>query len=156
MTTNNTETAVVPGNREARAVPAALRAMLNGRPELAGKFQHFQNAFHDEGLLDEKLLEMCRARIDTVHDNQATTTLDAHTQNLIREGRFASFSEVEQNALAVAEQIAIDAHGITDQQVSELVVLLGEPATVSLITAASMHDATTRLQLVLRNLTTTA
>jgi len=155
MTTNKAEDAAVPGSREARAVPSELLAMLNGRLELAGKFQHFQNAFHEEGLLNEKLLEMCRVRIDTLHGNQATTTLDANTHTLVREGRFATFSEVEQKALVVAEHIAIDAHGVTDKQTSELVAVLGEPATVSLITAASMHDATARLQLVLSNLTTT-
>lgn len=132
-----------------RAAPAALRSLLSGRQLLAQKFQHFQNAFHEEGHLDARLLELCRARIDTLHGITAATDLDEATAKQIARGDFSHFSQLEQQALSVAEQIAIDAHGVSDQQVHQLNELMGEAATVSLMTAASMHDASIRLQQVL-------
>lgn len=137
-----------------RAIPLDLRASLQDREHLAQKFQHFQNAFHEEGLLDERLLELCRTRIDALHSMPATTTLDEETQALVTQGQFSSFTQIEQQALSIAEQMAIDAHGVTDQQVTALVAELGEAAAVSLITAASMHDATVRMQLVMNDLGT--
>lgn len=132
-----------------RAVPGELRALLRQREPLAQHFQHFQNAFHEEGHLDPRLLELCRARIDTLHGITGTTSLDAATAQQISRGEFGGFTPVEQHALSVAEQMAIDAHGVSDQQIKRLNELLGEAATVSLVTAASMHDAGIRLQRVL-------
>ena len=142
----------IPDSRQAaalRGVPEALRSMLSGRADLAAKFQNFQNAYHEEGLLDAHLLELCRARIDVLHGVESETTLDPALAELIAHGSFASLAVHEQHALSVAEQLAIDAHGVTDQQVSQLNNMLGEAATVTLLTAVSMHDARIRLQHVL-------
>jgi len=137
---------------EARAVPPGLASLLAGRPDLAEKYQHFQNAFHEEGALDARLLELCRARIDALHAVESTALLDADTGRLIATGQFSSFSSTEQQALGVAEQLAIDAHGVTDEQVTTLNDALGEAAAVSLLTAVSMHDAGIRTRLVLESL----
>ena len=141
---------------QTRAVPPRLVAALAGRPLLAQKFQHFQNAFHEEGVLDARLLELCRARIDALHGLKPSTLLDADSRQQIAAGQFDSFTHLEQQALGAAEQLAIDAHGVTDAQVAELNAALGEAATVSLLTAASMHDASIRLQQVLEPLSETA
>jgi len=142
----------IEGSRQAaalRGVPDALRGMLSGRADLADKFQNFQNAYHEEGLLDAHLLELCRARIDVLHGIESETTLDPALAELIARGSFASLAAHEQLALTVAETLAIDAHGVTDEQVSQLNAMLGEAATVTLLTAVSMHDARIRLQQVL-------
>ena len=142
---------------QARAVPPELVEMLAGRPQLAEKFQHFQNAFHEEGALDPRLLELCRARSDALHGVEqvidegagSEAVLDVESGRQIAGGQFDAFAEHEQQALSLAEQLAIDAHGVSDQQVAALTTALGEAAAVSLLTAVSMHDARIRLQKVL-------
>jgi len=129
----------------ARAVTPELAEMLAARPQLAEKFQHFQNAFHEEGALDLRVLELCRARIDALHGVGAEI-----------DGQFDALTDTEQQALSLAEQLAIDAHGVSDQQVAALTSVLGEAATVSLLTAVSMHDAGIRLQKVLEPLSNTS
>ena len=65
-------------------------------------------------------------------------------------GDFAELSAVERQAISLCEQLAIDAHGVSDDQVAGLAKQLGEAATVSLLTAVSMHDASIRMELVLQ------
>jgi len=138
---------------QARAVPAKLAERLAGRPLLAEKFQHFQNAFHEEAFVDARLLELCRARIDALHALAPSTLLDAQTRQQIAKGQYDAFTKQEQQALGVCEQLAIDAHGVTDDQVAALNSALGEAGAVSLLTAVSMHDANIRLQRVLEGFT---
>jgi len=150
-----TKFATTPGSTtdaESRAVPAALLSLMAGRAGIAQRFSHFMNSFHEEGCLEIRLLELCRARIDALHGVQGRSTLDAKTSQLINQGSFSSLASIEQRAVAVAEQLALDAHGVTDIQVAELTAELGEAATVSLLTAASMHDATIRLHKTLHSL----
>jgi len=127
---------------QARAVTPELQKMLAGRALLADKFQHFQNVFHEEGALDTDLLELCRARVDVLHGLRSTPVEDTARV----------FSQQERQALDVAEQLAIDAHGLSDEQISALNSSLGEAAAVSLLVAVSMHDASIRLQRVLEPL----
>lgn len=138
---------------QARAVPPDLVEMLAGRRQLAERFQHFQNAFHEEGALEPRMLELCRARVDALHGVSqgaaSAAVLDVESSRQIAAGQFDGFSEQEQQALTLAEQLAIDAHGVSDGQVAALNNALGEAATVSLLTAVSMHDAGIRLQKVL-------
>lgn len=138
---------------QARAVPPDLVEMLAGRPQLAERFQHFQNAFHEEGALEPRMLELCRARVDALHGISqgaaSAAVLDVESSRQIAAGQYDGFSEQEQQALSLAEQLAIDAHGVSDEQVAELNSALGDAATVSLLTAVSMHDAGIRLQKVL-------
>jgi len=143
---------------EVRAVPPELVEMLADRPQLAEKFQHFQNAFHEEGALDPRMLELCRARIDALHGVNHTSApgaeqdaglLDGESRRQIAAGQFHAFTQQEQQALSLAEQLAIDAQGVSDEQVAAVNNALGEAAAVSLLTAVSMHDAAIRLQKVL-------
>ena len=68
----------------------------------------------------------------------------------MQKGQFSSLTDIEQHAISVAEQLAIDAHGVTEAQVAVLNRELGAAATVSLLTAASMHDAAIRMRRVLQ------
>lgn len=133
-----------------RAVAPQLDALLAPRTALAKHFQHFQNAFHEEGCIDPRLLELCRARLDALHGMPSRSTLDGQPAQCVARGDFAELTAVERQALSLCEQLAIDAHGVSDQQVAAVAEHLGEAATVSLLTAVSMHDASIRMELVLQ------
>jgi len=57
---------------------------------------------------------------------------------------------VQRAALAVAEQFVVDAHGVTDEQVAELVDHLGAGATVAFTAAVGLFDGFTRFRRVLQ------
>ena len=85
---------------QARAVPPELADLLAGRPVLAEKFQHFQNAFHEERALNPRMLELCRARIDALHGvgqdtNQIAASaalLDVESRRHIIDGKLDAFT----------------------------------------------------------------
>jgi len=132
-------------------VRQALLDLLQGRPELAVRFGHFQAAFRDQQLVPERLLEICRTRIDALHNLPLapTQTLAPEDAALVRAGNFATLSATEIAALSLTEQLAIDAHGVSDSQVNELGQTLGEPGAVTLLTAVALFDTNARMQRVL-------
>ena len=132
-------------------VRQTLLDLLQGRPELAARFGYFQAAFVDQQLVPERLLEICRTRIDALHNMppEPTQTLSSDDAALVRDGNFSTLSVTEAAALFLAEQLAIDAHGVNDAQVSKLSQALGEPGTVTLLTAVALFDANARMLRVL-------
>jgi alkylhydroperoxidase family enzyme len=135
-------------------VREALLELLEGRPELASRFGHFQAAFADQGLVPERLLDICRLRIDALHrlPAVAATVLAADEAQRVRSGDFSLLSVTEVAALALAEQMTIDAHGVDAGQISELGRALGEPGVVTLLTAVALLDTNARMQRVLQPL----
>jgi len=138
-----------PGNTQRPAVAAELLTQLTGKPSLAEGFLHFNLGFTDEGLLAPRLLELCRARVDALHQLPCQSSLDDATLQNIANGEFAEFTSAERLALDLAEQLTLDAHGVRDAQVAGVAAAIGEPATVTLLTAIAMHDANVRMQKVL-------
>jgi len=132
-------------------VPKNLLDLLQSRPQLATRFGHFQAAFSDQQLVPERLLAICRARIDALHRLPAVRSpnLNADDQTLLAAGDFSALSRTEVAALKLAEQLVIDAHGVTDEQVGELGKALGEPGAVTLLTAIALFDSNARMQRVL-------
>lgn len=132
----------------------ALLGLLRERPELAARFAHFQAAFSDQQLVSERLLEICRTRIDALHNLPAEPAQTLSSDDLadVRAGNFSALSVTEVAALSLAEQMAIDAHGVSSTQVSELARALGEPGLVTLLTAVALFDTNARMQRVLEPL----
>jgi len=128
-----------------------LLDLLQARPQLAARFGHFQAAFSDQQLVPERLLAICRTRIDALHNlpAQSTPCLSIDEATSVAAGSYSALSVTEVAALNLAEQLAIDAHGVTDEQVSELGKALGEPGAVTLLTAVSLFDSNARMQRVL-------
>ena len=58
-------------------------------------------------------------------------------------------SEAQRLATEVAEQVALDIHGLQDDQVTQLAASFGVGGAVAIITGAAMHDATCRVQTAL-------
>ncbi len=137
------------------AYPSGVRKnlldLLQARPQLAARFDHFQAAFSDQQLLPERLLAICRTRIDALHDlpAEASQQLSADEAALVSAGNFAALSTTEIAALTLAEQMAMDAHGVTAAQVSAVADALGEPGAVTLLTAVALFDSNARMQRVL-------
>lgn len=142
------------GRQPRSGIRTALLELLGERPELAARFGHFQAAFSDQNLLPERLLEICRTRLDALHNlpSIATELITEELANQIQAGNFASLSTTEVAALSLTEQMAIDAHGVSETQISELSAALGEPGAVTLLTAVALFDSNARMQRVLQGL----
>ena len=149
--TNCDETAA----REPRSgVRQALLELLDGRPELVARFGHFQAAFADQSLLPERLLDICRLRIDALHrlPDAASTQLPPDNADRVRRGDYSDLSATEVAALDLAEQMTLDAHGVSSAQIAQLGRALGEPGAVTLLTAIALFDTNARMQRVLQPL----
>lgn len=135
-------------------VRQALLDLLDGRPELAAQYGQFQAAFADQGLVPERLLDICRLRIDALHQLTAipATVLTVGDAERVRAGDFSMLATKEVAALTIAEQLMIDAHGVSSEQIAELAKTLGEPGAVTLLTAIAIFDANARMQRVLQPL----
>jgi|GEM_PF-2848620 len=136
-------------------LPAGLPELLAGRPELATHLQSFQDSFAGDGLLDLRLLELCRTRLDGLHQEPPASTLSAPEAASVARGEVSTLSAAEQQALDLAEQLAIDSQQVSDAQVKTVAAELGPAATVTLLTAVAMHDANLRMRKVLAALQTT-
>ena len=149
--TNTAESAVLEPHSGIRQ---ALLDLLKGRPELVARFGHFQAAFADQNLLPERLLEICRVRIDALHrlPAVAATQLSAEDAARVSTGDFSCLSAAERAILDLAEQMTIDAHGVAGEQITALSRELGEPGAVTLLTAIALLDTNARMQRVLQTL----
>lgn len=136
--------------------PTRFEAVLAHRPELLTRFRAFYRTFWSEGLVPRRVLELCRLRIAAIHDcesewvvRDAAVALDADALAGLRAGRFGGFTEDEQAALAVAEQIPHVHHHVSDAEVERLTGAFGAAGAVALLTALAFFDVVARLKLVL-------
>jgi alkylhydroperoxidase family enzyme len=140
-------------NDDARS---ALEGVLGLRPELLSRYRAFYATFWEDGLVPPRTLELCRLRVAAIHECEAewlirdvNVGLSDDELRQLRSGQFDSFSNDEQAALAVAEQIPHQHHQITDDDIRALEETLTPAGAVSLLTAIAFFDAASRLKLVL-------
>ena len=141
------------GNDDARS---ALEGVLGLRPELLSRYRAFYATFWEDGLVPPRTLELCRLRVAAIHECEAewlirdvNVALSDEELGQLRSGRFDRYSNDEQAALAVAEQIPHHHHQITDDDIRALERTLSPAGAVSLLTAIAFFDAASRLTLVL-------
>lgn len=104
-----------------------------------------------------RVLELCRLRV--AHLFGATAEAAWHTpgsgleqdeiDQLTRWPTSRSLTSGERASLAVSEQVAIDVHGVTDEQVEAVRTELGDAAAVGLFVALALVEGSVRGQLAL-------
>jgi alkylhydroperoxidase family enzyme len=139
-----------------RDAPTGFEAILAHRPELLRRFRAFYESFWQAGLVDHRLLELCRLRIAAIHGceqewviRDARVGVPALALAALRRGDTSAFTEPEQAALAVAERIPHQQHALLDEEVARIREGLGEDGCVALLNALALFDAICRLKLVL-------
>jgi len=136
---------------------SAFEAVLGLHPELLQLYRAFYGALWDHHLVAPNLLELCRLRIAAIHGCEAERAIrhaaagvtDAQLAALDRWRAAGCFSPVERAALALADKMPWEHHGVTDEDVAALRVHLTDPQVVALTVALTLFDANCRLRLVL-------
>lgn len=131
-------------------------AVLGHRPELLQRYHAFYSTLWNDTRVPRRTLELCRLRIALIHDcaqewqsrDVAVALTDAQLQSL-REGAFDAFTPAEQCALVIAEQLPYAHHNVTDAEVEQARVELGNAGVVALLTALAFFDVACRLRLTL-------
>ena len=131
-----------------------LEGLFAHRPELLTRYKAFYSALWDDGLVPRRVLELCRLRIAAIHDcaaewavRDAAIVLDEAEAAALKRGDFAAFTVSERAALAIAEQIPFQHHGVSDADVAAATEAFGDAGTVALMVALAFFDATCRWKL---------
>lgn len=104
-------------------------------PHVAGPLEELVQALDGVGL-DQRLLELCAARVEQMIEDGA---LAAPPQD-----------DREKIVLAFTEQYVLDAHGVTDELCAELNTHLSAPELAALTTAIATFEALARSRAVLK------
>ena len=131
-----------------------LEGLFAHRPELLTRYKAFYSALWDDDLVPRRTLELCRLRIAAIHDcaaewaaRDAGVALDSAEMAALKRGDFAAFTASEQLALALAEQVPFQHHGVSDADVAGVAEALGEAGAVAFIVALAFFDVTCRWKL---------
>ena len=137
-------------------VPGGTRAdVLSLRPELAAEHRALLDTLWS-GVVSPVTLELCRLRMAMLLRCEpalaerspaaaAAGLTEARIATLAAWPTDPSFSDEERACLAFAEQYVIDHHGVTDEQVTGLVDLLGADGVVTFTTALAVWECQHRL-----------
>jgi alkylhydroperoxidase family enzyme len=109
--------------------------VINHRPAYAAAYREVEAALWEQDVVGRDILELCQQRIGHL---LGTATWD----------RRAMTSE-EQTALDYAEQLLLDAQGVTDEQAAEVIKAFGEDGFLVLTYACGFFETTQRAQLLL-------
>ena len=112
--------------------------------ELADRYAAFLNAIERQESVPDRILTLCRARIQQIH---GIVPEDLPTEDAVHLANRAmqQFSEAEQAALQVAELMPHQHHAVQDDDVERLRDLFGNTGCVTLLTALAFYDVNARL-----------
>ncbi len=136
--------------------PSPLEGVLGLRPDLLHLYRTFYGTLWDDNLVPAHLLELCRLRIAGIHGCEAERGIrhvhagvtDEQIAALDTWHQAACFSAAERAALAFAEKMPWQHHGVTDDDIAALRAHLTDAQVVALTVAAAVFDAHCRLRLV--------
>lgn len=136
--------------------PTPFEGVLGLRPELLQLYRTFYATLWDHNLVPPNLLELCRLHIAGIHGCEAERAIH-HLHAGVTGQQIAAldswrdaacFSPAERAALAFAEKIPWQHHGVTDDDVAALREHLTDAEVVALTVAAAVFDTNCRLRLV--------
>jgi alkylhydroperoxidase family enzyme len=135
-----------------------LDRVINHRPVYAAALREVEQALWDQDVLAPEVLELCRVRIaqllgadGELHVSPpAAGRLDAALIDVLPQWPIApGFSEQQRTCLGYAEQILIDAQGVTDEQAAQVIEAVGEGGFLVLTYACGLFETTQRARLLL-------
>lgn len=130
------------------------------RPNLKADLDAFSSTFWQLTVLDPMLLECCRLRVAQLHRCQAELAQrraeaeaagfsEQHAEALLRWDQSELFSQLQRDALALAELFVQDPQAIDDELALRLTTTLGDAGFVALLEALALFDGFCRFQCML-------
>jgi len=125
------------------------------RPNLFAAWREFASLFWEKRLVDPVILELCRLRIAQLHEARfpLSTRMREAREAGLDEAKLAAltewwrspgFSDLERSCLRFAEQFAMDAQAIGDDEAKPVIAALGDAGTVAFIEALALFDGFSR------------
>ncbi len=137
------------------ATDASLPSVLRARPDLSGRYETLVGGVWRAGV-DPHVLELCRIRMAQQLGDVAGAALrspeaagldEALVVGLDRWWSHPGFDELARATLSVAEQFALDVHGVSDEQFAAVSQRLGAAGAVAFSFALALFDGQSRLRL---------
>jgi alkylhydroperoxidase family enzyme len=134
-----------------------LDCVANLRPGYADALRQVEAALRAQDVLEPELLELCRLRVaqllgadDDGTDAVALATLDAAFVDDLRRWPTAPvFSQRQRVCLGLAEQLLVDAQGVSDEDAALVIDAIGEDGFLVLTYACGFFETTTRARILL-------
>jgi alkylhydroperoxidase family enzyme len=120
-----------------------LEQVAGLRPAYGEAMRDVEAAIWNQDVLEPDILELCRLRIAQLLGS------DDGNQQLRRWPTDPTFTEGQRVCLGFAEQVFVDAQGVTDEQVTELVDEIGEGGFLVLLYACGFFETTERARILL-------
>lgn len=134
----------------------ALDRVVNHRPAYADAMREVEAALWSQDALELEILELCRLRIAQLlgatgseHRAPGIAIEQSLLANLSRWPTASAFADRHRVCLGYAEQVLMDAQGVTDEQADEVIRAVGEDAFIVLTYACGFFETTQRAQLLL-------
>ena len=133
--------------------------VIDHRPAYAAAFRDVEAALWGQDVLDPGILELCRLRTaqllgadGELHGRSpaAAGRVDESLIDVLAQWQTApGFSEQQRSCLGYAEQVLVDAQGVTDELAAEIVEAVGEGGFLVLTYACGFFETTQRARLLL-------
>lgn len=120
-----------------------LERVAANRPRYAAAMRDVERALWEQDVVEPELLDLCRRRIEQL------LGCDGEGDDLRRWPTAPGFTERQRVALRYAEQLLIDAQGVTDADAARVVDALGEGGFLVLAYACGFFETTARAHLLL-------
>jgi alkylhydroperoxidase family enzyme len=138
---------------------SSFELVVSQRPRYAGALADIETALWQQKAISPLLLELCRLRIAQllgcevalVHRTpEAVAGLDENLVSLLpRWPTDTSFSDRERVCLGYAEQLLIDAQGVSDQEADRVIDAVGQGGFLVLTYACGLFETTQRARLTI-------
>jgi hypothetical protein len=125
--------------------------VVNHRPAYAEALRRVEAAVWEQDVVPVELLQLCQRRIAQLlrHGSSAEPSSSELVSAVANWPTDPRFSSNQRMCLAYAEQVLIDAEGVTDEQAAAVVNALGEGGFLVLTYACGFFETRLRAEMVL-------
>jgi len=128
----------------------AFDRVVNHRPEYADAFRRVEAAIWEQQVVPTDLLELCRRRVAQLLRHRSSVEPASELVSAVASWPTdPRFTERDRVCLAYAEQVLIDAEGVSDEQAAAVVEMLGEGGFLVLTYACGIFETRMRADLTL-------
>ncbi len=117
-----------------------LDRVVNHRPAYAAAMRDVEAAIWAQDVLEPEILEVCRQRIAQLLGSEERAD-GVHATR--------AFTDRERTCLDFAEQVLIDAQGVTDDEAARVIESVGEGGFLVLLYACGFFETTERARILL-------
>lgn len=121
------------------------------RDNLYRDYQSFAQVFVSEGLLDERLMQLCQQRCEQLHrSGHSVSGLDKDLLEALPQWYNSPlFSPLEKAALQLAECFCLDPHSISDAMTDAVIAHSSDAGLVALLEYLALCDGFARFRVLL-------